>query len=77
VGSGEFSTGLGRQRTMSMMYSLGIGSRASGSTLALGSVSSLGIPGMSPVKSRGGRSRFVTTPLAGETRRDRDESDVE
>jgi hypothetical protein len=77
VGSGEFSTGLGRQRTMSMMYSLGIGSRASGSTLALGSVSSLGIPGMSPVKSRGGRSRIVTTPLAGETRRDRDESDVE
>jgi hypothetical protein len=77
VGSGEFSTGLGRQRTMSMMYSLGIGSRASGSTLALGSVSSLGMPGVSPVKSRGGRSRFVTTPLAGETRRDRDESDVE
>ncbi|KAG2032202.1 hypothetical protein BDR03DRAFT_1015413 [Suillus americanus] len=78
VGSGEFSPGLGRQRTMSMMYSLGIGSRASVSTSALGSVSSLGIPGMSPVKSGGGtRSRFVTTPLTGGTRRDRDESDVE
>ncbi|KAG1827423.1 uncharacterized protein BJ212DRAFT_1312234 [Suillus subaureus] len=75
VGSAEFSPGLGRQRTMSMMYSLGIGSSVS--TSALGSVSSLGIPGMSPVKSGGGRSRFVTTPLAGETRRDRDESDVE
>jgi hypothetical protein len=37
----------------------------------------LGMPGMSPVKSGGGRSRFVTTPLTGETRRDRDESDVE
>ncbi|KAG1890887.1 hypothetical protein F4604DRAFT_1567675 [Suillus subluteus] len=77
VGSGEFSPGLGRQRTMSMMYSLGIGSRASVSTSALGSVSPLGIPGMSPVKSGGSRNRFVTTPLTGETRRDRDESDVE
>ncbi|KAG1863607.1 hypothetical protein DFJ58DRAFT_774060 [Suillus subalutaceus] len=80
VGSGEFSLGLGRQRTMSMMYSLGIGSRASVSTSPLGSVSPLGIPGMSPVKSvksGGSRNRFVTTPLTGETRRDRDESDVE
>ncbi|KAG2052779.1 hypothetical protein BDR06DRAFT_1021763 [Suillus hirtellus] len=76
LGSGA-APGLGRQRTMSMMYSLGIGSRASVSTSALGSVSSLGIPGMSPVKNGGGRSRFVTTPLTGETRRDRDESDVE
>ncbi|KAG2106778.1 uncharacterized protein F5147DRAFT_224246 [Suillus discolor] len=76
VGSGA-APGLGRQRTMSMMYSLGIGSRASVSTSALGSVSSLGIPGMSPVKNEGGRSRFVTTPLTGETRRDCDESDVE
>ncbi|KAG1905755.1 uncharacterized protein F5891DRAFT_942848 [Suillus fuscotomentosus] len=76
MGSGA-APGLGRQRTMSMMYSLGIGSRASVSTSALGSVSSLGIPGMSPVKNGGGRSRFVTTPLTGETRRDRDESDVE
>ncbi|KAG2150676.1 uncharacterized protein EDB93DRAFT_1083988 [Suillus bovinus] len=76
VGSGV-APGLGRQRTMSMMYSLGIGSRASVSTSALGSMSSLGIPGMSPVKSGGGKSRFVTTPLAGETHRDRDESDVE
>lgn len=76
VGSGA-APGLGRQRTMSTMYSLGIGSRASVSTSALGSVSSLGIPGMSPVKNEGGRSRFVTTPLTGETRRDRDDSDVE
>ncbi|KAG1782393.1 hypothetical protein EV702DRAFT_1064081, partial [Suillus placidus] len=74
MGSGA-APGLGRQRTMSMMYSLGIGSMASVSTSALGSVSSLGIPGMSPMKSGGGRSRFVTTPLTGETRRD--ESDVE
>ncbi|KAG2154114.1 hypothetical protein DEU56DRAFT_773219 [Suillus clintonianus] len=63
--------GLGRQRTMSMMYSLGIGSRASTS------VSSLVMPGMSPVKSGGSRGRFVTTPLAGQTHGDRDESDVE
>lgn len=76
VGSGA-APGLGHQRTMSMMYSLGIGSRASVSTSAFGSSSSLGMPGTSPVKSGGGRSRFVTTPLAGETRRDRDESDVE
>lgn len=77
VGSGA-APGLGHQRTMSMMYSLGIGSRASISTSALGSSSSSSrMPGMSPVKSSGGRSRFVTTPLTGETRRDRDESDVE
>lgn len=69
--------GLGHQRTMSMMYSLGIGSRASVSTSALGSSSSLGMPGMSPVKNSGGRSRFVTTPLTGETRRDRNDGDVE
>ncbi|KAG1756878.1 uncharacterized protein EDB91DRAFT_1213758 [Suillus paluster] len=44
-----------RQRTISMMYSLGIGSRGS----------SLGVPGMSPVKGGGGRSqnRFATAPL--------------
>ncbi|KAG2357014.1 hypothetical protein BDR07DRAFT_401553 [Suillus spraguei] len=76
VGSGAVSA-LGRQRTMSMMYSLGIGSRASVSTSALGSVSSSGISGMSPTKSGGDRGRFVGTPLTGETRRDRDESDVE
>jgi hypothetical protein len=77
VGSGA-APGLGHQRTISMMYSLGIGSRASISTSALGSSSSLGMPGMSPVKSGGGRSRFITTPpTAGETRCDRDESDVE
>ncbi|KAG1761554.1 hypothetical protein EDD22DRAFT_630053 [Suillus occidentalis] len=77
VGSGA-APGLGHSRTMSMMYSLGIGSRASVSTSALGSSSGMpGMPGMSPVKSGGGRSRFVTTPLTGETRRERDESDVE
>jgi hypothetical protein len=43
----------------------------------LGSSSSLGMPGMSPVKNSGGRSRFVTTPLTGETRRDRNDGDVE
>ncbi|KAG0707854.1 hypothetical protein DFH29DRAFT_994861 [Suillus ampliporus] len=61
-----------RQRTMSMMYSLGIGSRAS----------SLGIPGMSPVKNGGAKSRLVTTPLqwsgtGGEQDRDGNGSDVE
>lgn len=55
-------------RTVSMMYSLGIGSRAS----------SLALPGMQPVKSVG--ARFVTTPLGGTDHDrvgDRNESDVE
>lgn len=58
-----------RPRTISMMYSLGIGSRAS----------SLTLPGMQPVKSGGAKNNFATTSFGG-TRHDdrgRSESDVE